>query len=262
MTRWTVAVIVALSVPLRLGSGQAGAAAQSPADLIALGNTAYTAHRQQEALDYFSRAIAADPANYEALWKASRSEIDLAELTTRRSTRVALLAAGQQHAEAAVRARPGDAEGHFSLARAAGRRALSAGVRERIRFSTIIRNSALAALKIDSTHAGALHVLGMWNAEIMRLSGLSRTFARAFLGADALSLANWEDAQRLLELAVQHQPRRIIHRLDLAGIYADRGDKARARELYEWIASAPIGDPNDGVYKRQAAERLKNIRGR
>ena len=151
----------------------------------------------------------------------------------------------KQHAEAAVRARPGDAEGHFSLARAAGRRALTVGVRDRIHFSRIIREAALTALKIDSTHAGALHVLGMWNAEIMRVSGLSRAFARAFLGADAFNLASWDEAQRLLESAVRHEPRRIIHRLALAGIYDDRGNTARARELYEWIASAPGGDPND-----------------
>ena len=249
----TLAVLAALSVaPLRL-------AGQSSSDLVALGDAAYAARRQKEALDYFSRAIAADPANYEALWKASRSEIDLAEIAASAQTRAALLAAGQRHAEAAVRARPGSADGHFSLARAAGRRALSAGVRERLRFSTIIRESALAALKIDGTHAGALHVLGMWNAEIMRIGGLSRAFARAFLGAGVLSLASWDEAQRLLESAVQHEPRRIIHRLDLAGIYADRGDTARARELYVWIASAPIVDPNDDVYKRQAAERLKRL---
>ena len=96
----------------------------------------------------------------------------------------------------------------------------------------------------------------------MRLSGLSRRFARAFLGADAFTLASWDAAQRLLKSAVQQEPRRIVHRLALAGIYEDRGDTARARELYEWIASAPGGDPNDAVYKRQAAERLKNIRGR
>jgi tetratricopeptide (TPR) repeat protein len=254
-------VLTALIVaPLRLADARSGqAAAQSPADLIALGDAAYTARRQKEALDYFSRALAADSGHYEALWKASRSEIDLAEIAASAQTRAALLAAGQQHAEAAVRARPGGVEGHFSVARAAGRRALSAGVRERVRFSKIIRDAALAALKIDSTHAGAMHVLGMWNAEIMRLSGLSRTFARAFLGADALSLASWDEAQRLLESAVQQEPRRIIHRLDLAGIYTDRGDTARARELYVWIASAPVVDPNDDVYKRQAAERVKRL---
>lgn len=261
MTRLrTLAALVALI------AAATGIAAQSPAELVALGDAAYNARRPKEALEYFLRVIAADPANYEALWKASRSEIDLAEIAASRSALDALLAAGQQHAEAAARARPADAEGHFSLARAAGRRALSAGgVRERIRFSRIIRESALAALKINSTHAGAMHVLGMWNAEIMRLSGLSRTFARAFLGADAFNLASWDEAQRLLESAVQHEPGRIIHRLDLAGIYANRGDSARAREQYEWIRSAPVVDPNDDVYKRQAGERLKrleNIRAR
>lgn len=233
--------------------------AQTSAELIAQGDAAYKARRPKDALDHFVRAVAADPTNYEALWKASRSEIDLAEITADRSALDALLAAGQQHAEAAVRARPGDAEGHFSLARAAGRRALSVGVRDRVRLSRIIRDEALAALKINSAHPGALHVLGMWNAEFMRVGGLSRMFARTFLGADVFNLASWDQAQRLLEAAAQHDPGRIVHRLDLAGIYADRGDVKRARELYVWIASAPIVEPNDDLYKRQAAERLKRL---
>ena len=140
-----------------------------------------------------------------------------------------------------------------------GRRALSVGSKERIQFSKIIRAEALAALKADSNHAGALHVLGMWNAEVMRVNGLARVFARTFLGADVFSLASWDEAQRLLEASVQHDPNRIVHRLDLAGIYADRGDKTRARELYTWIASAPLVDPNDDLYKRQAAERAKKL---
>jgi tetratricopeptide (TPR) repeat protein len=251
---WKVAgIAVALSVWV------SGVAAQSPAELIALGDAAYQERRQKDALEHFLRAIAADATSYDALWKASRSEIDLAEKTADRPALDALLAAGQRHAEAAVHARPGDAEGHFSLARAVGRRALSVGVRDRIRFSRNIRDAALAALKIDSAHPGALHVLGMWNAEIMRVNGLSRMFARAFLGAEVFSLASWDEAQRLLEASVQHDPRRIIHRLDLAGIYADRGDTTRARESYLWIALAPAVEPNDDLYKSQAAERLKRL---
>jgi tetratricopeptide (TPR) repeat protein len=246
-----------LAVALIVGTSEV--AAQSSAELVALGDAAYKERRQKDALDHFVRSIAADATNYEALWKASRSEIDLAEIAGNRSALDALLASGQQHAEAAIRARPSDVEGHFAVARAVGRRALSVGVRDRIRFSRIIRDSARAALKIDSTHAGALHVLGMWNAEIMRVNGLSRMFARTFLGAEVFSQASWDEAQRLLEASVRHDPRRIIHQLDLAGIYEDRGDRTRARELYRQIASAPLLDPNDDVYKRQAAERLKRL---
>lgn len=256
MTRWSLA-----GIALALTVGASGMTAQTPADLIALGDAAYKERRQKDALDHFVRAIAADATSYEALWKASRSEIDLAEITTHRPASDALLVAGQQHAEAAVRLRPADAEGHFSLARAVGRRALSVGARDRIRFSRVIRDAALAALKIDNTHPGALHVLGMWHAEIMRVNGLSRIFARTFLGAEVFNLASWDEAQRLLEASVQHDPRRIIHRLDLAGIYRDRGDRKRARELYLQIASAPLVEPNDDLYKRQAAERLKQLAG-
>ena len=236
-----------------------GVTAQSPAELIAQGDAAYTARRPQDALEDYTRAIAADAASYEALWKASRCEIDLAETAPNRPALDALAAAGQRHAEAAVRVRPSDPEGHFSLARALGRRALSVGVRDGIRLSGVIRDEALAALAINATHPGALHVLGMWNAEILRINGLSRVFARAFLGAGVFNLASWDEAQRLMEASVQHDPGRIIHRLDLAGIYADRGDRTRARELYVGIASAPLVDPNDDLYKRQAADRLSRL---
>ena len=80
-----------------------------------------------------------------------------------------------------------------------------------------------------------------------------------FLGADLFDAANWDEAQLLLEDAVRVDPDRIVHRLQLAGIYADRGDKTRAREMYMRIASAPPVDPNDDLYKRQAADRLKRL---
>ena len=251
---WNVAV---LAVVLVAGASQSYG--QTEAGLLAEGDRAYQERRSKEALNLYLRAIEADSSNHEALWKASRSEVDLAEVSEKGPELDALLAAARQHAEAAIRARPGDAEGHFSLARALGRQALSLGARDRIKFSRMIRDEALAALKINSAHPGAMHVLGMWNAEIMRVGGLSRVFARTFLGADVFNLASWEEAQRLLETAAREDPQRIIHRLDLAGIYADRGDKARARELYQEIASAPVVEPNDDLYKRQAAERLKKL---
>lgn len=251
---WKLAVfaLTILAAASRVG-------AQSAADHLSLGDAAYQERRTKDALDHLLRAIAADAMNYEALWKASRAEVDLAEVAAKGPFMDSLLAAGQLHAEAGIRLCPDDAEGHFSLARALGRRALSVGTRDRIRLSKIVRAEALAALKVRGTHAGALHVLGMWNAEIMRVNGLARVFARTFLGAEVFGLASWDEAQRLLEASVQYDPRRIVHRLNLAGIYADRGDNERARELYVWIGSAPLVEPNDDLYKRQAAERLNRL---
>lgn len=226
---------------------------------VALGDSVYSQRNASEALGHFLAAIAADSTHFDAQWKASRTEVDLAEVAPKGRSMDSLLTSAERHAGEAIRLRPADAEGHFALARAIGRRALSVGTMDRIRYSKVVRAESLAALEDDSTHAGALHVLGMWNAEIMRVNGLARRFARTFLSAGVFGLASWEEAQRLLELAVRVDPDRIVHRLDLAGIYADRGDKAAARTLYEWIAAAPAVEPNDDLYKRQAAARLEKL---
>ncbi len=233
--------------------------AQSAAEDVALGDAAYDQRKPAEARAHFLQAIATDPKNYEALWKASRAETDLAEAVAKGVAMDSLISAARTHAEAAIQVHPNDAEGHFSLARAIGRKALSVGTMDRIRYSKIVRTEALEALKFDSTHACALHVLGMWNAEVMRVNGLARAFSRTFLGAQVFALANWDEAQPLREAAVKHDPHRIVHHLDLGGIYADRGNTAKAREEYEWIATAPVVESNDDLYKRQAAERLRTL---
>lgn len=233
--------------------------AQAARDQIALGDRDYADHKAQSALEAYTKALALEAKNYEALWKAARVETDLAELAPKGPPRDALMNAATAHAEAAVAINPRDAEGHFCAARAAGRKALTLGTRDRIKYAKVVRNEAIEALKADSLHPGALHVLGMWNAEIMRINGFSRAFAKAFLGADVFSLASWDEAQRLMELSVKVDPTRIVHRLDLAGIYADRGDKAHAREQYEIIANTPLHDATDPLYKQQAAERLRKL---
>jgi hypothetical protein len=153
---------------------------------------------------------------------------------------------------------PRGADGHYVLAAATGRAALAVGSRERINYGKIVRNEALASLAIAPNHAGALHVMGMWNAEVMRLPGVLRFIARKFLGGEVFSEASWELAERYLERAVAAEPNRIVHHLDLGMILRDRGKTEAARAQFDWIARAAITDFNDPHYKLQAAaERRK-----
>jgi tetratricopeptide (TPR) repeat protein len=251
--RWDrLVAAVALAVTPALG-------AQSARDHIARGDTAYAAGRVQTSIEQYKAALLAEPKNYDALWKASRSAVDIAEALGKGKAQDSVLAEAQRYGDAAVAANPRDAQGHFVLSRAAGRKALSVGQRERISYAKIVRAEALESLKYDSSHVGALHVLGMWNAEVMRVNGLARRVAIAFMGADVFALASWAEAQRLLERAVAMDPDRLVHRLDLAGIVADRGDKARARALYTEIVNSPDREFVDPTYKKLAAERLKRL---
>ena len=252
MCRVSRVILVALSVTTAAG-------AQGAVDHVAAGDRLYSARDTRGALREYELAIAANPLNYDALCKASRSAVDLGEFEPDAAERTAFFAKGRSYGQTAATAVPGDAEGHFALARATGRAALSVGARRRIDYGKIVRNEALAALTLAPNHAGALHVMGLWNAEVMRLPGVLRFIARTFLGGEVLSEANWNLAQRYLDQAVAAEPNRIVHHLDLGLVLRDRGNLDGARAQFDWIARAAITDFNDSHYKQQAATERRKL---
>lgn len=252
--RLVLSAVLVLGVPVL-------APAQTPTERIAQGDQSHAARNASVALGQYEAAITAAPASYEALWKASREAVDLGEFLPDATRRAELYRRAESYARRAVEANATDAEGHFALARALGRNALTMGSRDRVRHAGAVREHALEALRLDPTHAGALHVMAVWNAEVMRLSSVERFFARTVLGAKVFGEASWDDATRYLERAVMLAPDRITHRLDLARIYADDGNVPRAREQLERIAALQVADFNDAHYKREAAALLQRLSG-
>lgn len=237
----------------------ARASAQAAADYVARGNTAYEARNATQALRDYDAAIALEPRNYEALWRAARSGVDLGEYESDATRRAALYQAADAHAKLAVDVSPTDANGHFVLARALGRQALSLGARDKVKYAGDVRDQALECLKLEPNHAGCLDIMGVWNAEVMRLGGFQRMMARNFLGGKVFGAANWPNARKYLEAAVNAEPRRIVHRLDLARVYADMGMKGPARTQFEAVVNGDLIDYNDPHYKAEAAAELDKL---
>jgi tetratricopeptide (TPR) repeat protein len=235
------------------------AGAQSVAVHIAAGDSQYVALKPAAALRHYEAALGADAKNYEALWKASRAAVDVGELEANATVQKQIYKTGEEYARRAVEANPADAEGHFHLARSLGRTAQSLGKRDRVKYAGEVRAHALQALERSPNHPGALHVMGMWNAEIMRLSGLQRFAAKTLLGGKVFSEASWKEAVRYMEAAVASEPERITHRIDLAEVYEDVGDKAKARAQYQVVVRSAVRDAKDPVYKQRAEERLKKL---
>jgi tetratricopeptide (TPR) repeat protein len=236
-----------------------GAWAQGAAGHVAAGDRLLAALDAHGALREYEAALADSPTHYDALCKASRSAVDLGEFEPDATTRARYFATGRAYGQRAVAANPRDATGHFALARATGRAALAVSSRERVNYGKLVRSEALAALAIAPDHPGALHVMGMWNAEVMRLPGMLRFIARRFLGGEVFGEASWQRAQQYLERAVAIDPDRIVHHLDLGLILKDRGDTAGARAQFDWIARAPVSDVNDRNYKVQAANERRKL---
>src|SRR6476661_8629673 len=222
----TAAIVVLGALPAR-------AIAQGAAEHIAVGDREHTAMNAPAALQHYEAAIKAEPGNYEALWKATREAVDVGEFNPSAAERDRMYTLAEQYARRAVDANPNDAEGHFHLARALGRKALSLGKRDQVKYAGDVRAQALEALKLDPKSAGAQHIMGMWNYNIMKLSGVTRFMAKTFLGGKVFDSANWDDAQRYMEESVANDPAKLVHHLDLARVYEARGLKDQARGQYQ-----------------------------
>lgn len=249
-----------LALAAMLALSPLAADAQSAAEHVAMGDRDHAALNASSALTHYEAALAAEPTHGAALWKASLEAVDLGEAAKDEAQRRTLYAKAEGYARRAVAASPAEADAHFALSRALGRAALAMGKRDRVKYAGEVRTHALKALELNPQHPGALHVMGMWNAEVMRLSGLERFFAKNLLGGRVFDSANWNDAVSYMERAVAAEPNRITHRLDLGRIYADVGNKAKAREQLEWVVRATPKEYNDGLYRMEAERALQGLR--
>ena len=101
--------------------------------------------------------------------------------------------------------------------------------------------------------------MGMWNAEVMRLNGFTRMMAKNFLGGKVFGSASWPEAKRYMEESVASEPDRIVHHVDLAGVYRDTGDKSRALAEYQTVMKLPNRDYNDRFYKGEADAAMRKL---
>ena len=237
--------------------------AQNPVNHIALGDSAGLMHPDVQ-LRHYQAALAADSLSYVANWKAARAIADVAKqiqgnADSLKQRRDSLYAVGRVYAERAIRADSTKADGHYVLAMVLGRLSRTKGSKERVRYAKIIYDEATRAVQIDSTHDNAHHVLGAWNAEVKRLSGFQRFFAKALYGGGFMDKATWDDAVRQLQTAVRLRPDHIYHRLELAEVYVDLGKYSLARVQLQAIATLPPVDVLDPQYKEDAAALFKDI---
>ena len=237
----------------------------APLDSLVARGRALADRAPREALALFQQALAHDSLDYEANWRAALALVDIGQDTpdsVKSAARDSAYLAAERFARRAVRADSLHAEGHFTLALALGRVALTRSKRDRIRYAVEIYAAGNRTLALDPAHDGAHHLLGLWHAEVMRLSGFNRFMARNLLGGKILGQASWARAIEHLEAAVRLDPGRIFHRLDLARVYVDRKRYPDARAELEKIATLPDRLRVDPRYRADAADLARTIAGR
>ena len=230
---------------------------------VQAGDAARCRRDAEEALEHFRAALAVDSMSYDALWRTSQILVDIGKQlpNAQRARRDSLYAEGLELARRAVRVNANGADGHFMVAVATGRAALTKGPRDRVRYANVVRESALRAIELEARHDGAMHVMGRWNAEIQRLPGMTKFFAKTFLGASIFNEASWESAVNYFTQAIGVVPENIYNHLDLAEALVDADRREEAIPHLERVAQLELGcDPADATYQQQAAALLERLR--
>jgi tetratricopeptide (TPR) repeat protein len=238
--------------------------AQAPDPRIVRLDSLYDAVQPKAMLEAAKAVLATEPGNYDALWRAARAQVDIAKQIKgdheyTRKVRDSVYAVAEDYARRAIAVDSMDAEGHFILSVALGELSRTRGGKERVSFARIIYDEAARALELDPDHDGAHHVLGAWHAEIKRLSGVTRFFAKTLLGAGFMDRASWDSAAVHLERAVALDPTYIHHRLELAQIYVDMKRWGEAEAQLRAIPDLPTRDVLDDDHRAAAAALLRQV---
>lgn len=225
------------------------------ASLIHEADALYDAGRPSEAYDLL---VASDHLSheYELLWRAARAGAIVAiDIDGNRAQNVYLDPA-LDFGSRAVAADPSGVDGRYWRGVVAGRRAMNAAPGYALELSALVSDDAEVILATDSLHAGAHHLLGSLNYEVMRRSRLERAIARRFKNSEVLEDRSWELAETHLRRATVLEPSSILFHLDLAILLRRRGRHDEAVSRLQAAMALPPSLTIDPGLLRQAHDLL------
>jgi tetratricopeptide (TPR) repeat protein len=240
-----------------VGSLCAAVAAQAPNDLIAKGDAFDRKLQATEALQCYLPAERLQPANVHVLVSIARQyRYLLADATTREEkVRLGRIALGYSQRAAALA--PKNAEAQLSIAISYGKMLPFLATKEQIEASHHIKDSADRALELDPDNDLAWHVLGRWHRTLSDVHTLKRRLASLVYGQ--LPQTTTEEAVKCFEKAIEINPTRLIHYVELGRAYAQMGKTAEARRFIERGLAMPNLEKDDPETKRRGQETLAKL---
>ncbi len=172
----------------------------------------------------------------------------------------AQLAAGQKaldYAQRSVTAAPDFAESHLSLAICYGRLLDFAGGRQKVEYSRKVKEQTEKALALDDSLDYGWHMLGRWHREVVEVGPVLRGIVALVYGG--LPDASLEESAKAFEKAVELNPGRVSHHVELGITYASLDRPEEARELIERGLALPSTEKDDPDTKARGREVLATL---
>jgi tetratricopeptide (TPR) repeat protein len=233
-------------------------AAADAGSLIKQGDAADRALKTREALVFYQRAEKLAPDDPELMIKLAKQHgelmTELKGAAVKQSAETAL-----SYAQKALRLAPKMADAELAVAICYGRLLELVPSRTKVEYSRLVFEHATRASKLDPRSDYAWHMLGRWHQAVATMDGITKGIVRIVYGG--LPAASLEDARECFERAIQLQPDRLAHHIELGRTLAmmDRSEEAK-RSIEKGLAM-PNKERDDPGTKARGKKTLDDLRG-
>jgi tetratricopeptide (TPR) repeat protein len=233
--------------------------AQSADELIKNGDAYYAKLQAGEALKFYLPAEKLEPNNVRLMVRISREYRHLMSDATKPEEKRRLGGIAVNYAKRAVVLGPNDPDAQLAVAISYGRLQPLEGNWEKIETSRIIKEAADKVIRLDPRNDLGWHLLGRWHKGMADVNAVKRALAQVVYG-EVLPESTYEEAARCFEKAIELNPNRLMHYIELGRVYAQMGRTDDARRFITKGLAMQNTEKDDPETKRQGQEVLTKLR--
>jgi tetratricopeptide (TPR) repeat protein len=130
-------------------------------------------------------------------------------------------------------------------------------IKEQVKAAPRIKESADKAIALDPKDDTAWYILGKWNRVLADMNTVKRAMAGVLFGS--LPKGSNEEAERDMRKALELNPDRLMHYIELGRIYAQMGRINDARLYINKGLAMPDIEKDDPEAKQHGRETLAKL---
>jgi tetratricopeptide (TPR) repeat protein len=226
-------------------------------ELIAKGDEFDKRLLAKEALEDYLPANKLQPDNVDLLVRIARQYRHLMADASSKQEKLRLGGVSLEFANRAASLAPKNAEAQLSPAISYGKMLPFMGSKDQVNAAPRIKASVDRSLELDPTNDTAWHILGRWNRVLADVNAVKRALAKALYGG--LPVTTNEAAEKCLLKAIEINPNRLIHYIELGHIYVQMGRKQDARKYIEKGLSMPDKEKDDPEMREVGRQLLQKL---
>ncbi len=231
--------------------------AESAAELIKKGDVFDQKFQATEALQFYLPAEKLEPKDARILVRIARQYRHLMTDAATKEEKLRLGGIALEYSQRAAALAPDDSEAQIAIGITYGKMLAFAGNKEKSEASPRIKASADRAIARDPRNDTAWHVLGKWHRVLADVGGVKRAMAQIMYGK--LPTTTNEAAVTCFEKAIEINPKRLMHYIELGLTYAQMGRKDDARRFINKGIAMPDVEKDDPVIKQRGREALAKL---